>query len=493
MCDEDQRRRKHRRVAIIVVVAALGASVLAWSLGSWIEVQLWHSPADVSRTDDRAINAEPREWPESDLDYTVDIRESGFVRVVVKGGGVTPNPKITTIEANADGVAELPDGSGKVTLRGLALDLLTEKTFQQLQDGEAPNAPWLRPDQNWKPDESSPPATFQHPEGGVAPLSIMGQVAFEPAGVFSAAEGMIWDGATDTPIAIGGAHRRPHPQTRIARWSATQAQLELVGWIWTGASSHLILHATRLDETIDINAEEGVKFEVGDLSGEVVMLREGVWVSGQGQRTTSGQVMGRHYDFHPAKPVGETKQETWAIITTFSHRGFARAFDLTLIDAAGDEHPFGQRPHFEDQSVFFGLTTAKPEGLRLRLHPGATRFRFPIPELDALPSSNHDIKNFFDAKIPYLTVEHPAALSDVIRHTTRLSIWELDGSVRDPDYPENYFPRTYVNATPRDLLLDFRRHSPGKMEVRPDELRIVRWTPKRSNWVERLKGWMPAQ
>ncbi|MEM7014003.1 MAG: hypothetical protein AAF585_21295, partial [Verrucomicrobiota bacterium] len=414
MSDEDQRRRKHRRIAIIVVVAALGASVLAWSVGSWIEIQLWHSPTDVSRTGDYEHPPQNQDWPDSDIEYSVDIRESGFVRVVAKKNGVPPHPKLVTIEANEDGVAELPDGRGTVALRGLALDLLTENSRQQLQDGETLTSPWIRPDQNWTTDESTSPAEFQHPEGAVAPLSIKGQIAFEPAGVLSAAEAMVWDEATDTPIAIAGAVRRPHPQTRISRWNMKEAQLELVGWIWTGAPSYLILHANRLEETIDIEAQEGTKFEAGELTGEIVFLREGSWVSGQGQRSTSGGVMGRHFDFHPAKPVGDSIQETWAVIATFSHMGFATAFDLSWTDAEGNEHPFAQRPNFEDQSVFFGLATAKPEGFRLRLHPGATRIRFPIPELDALPSSNRGLSNFFDADIPYLTVENPAALSDLL-------------------------------------------------------------------------------
>ncbi|MEM7013545.1 MAG: hypothetical protein AAF585_18890, partial [Verrucomicrobiota bacterium] len=73
----------------------------------------------------------------------------------------------------------------------------------------------------------------------------------------------------------------------------------------------------------------------------------------------------------------------------------------------------------------------------------------------------------------------------------RLSIWELDGAVRDPIYPDGYFPRTYVDITPRDLLRDFQKHAPGKLEVRSDELRIVRSAPEKSGWFRQLRDLLP--
>lgn len=66
------------------------------------------------------------------------------------------------------------------------------------------------------------------------------------------------------------------------------------------------------------------------------------------------------------------------------------------------------------------------------------------------------------------------AFYEVITQTTRLPLREVDGNVQDPVFPPGYFPREFINTTPRQLLEEWRRHAPGRTWVDNENLRIVR-------------------
>jgi len=143
---------------------------------------------------------------------------------------------------------------------------------------------------------------------------------------------------------------------------------------------------------------------------------------------------------------------------------------IDLVDAQGDLLPVSNRGTAGDMTY---LSAARPldqvDRIRLTLWPRLERTVIRIPEMPGLPEVNRGVTNLFDVRLPLVVVRTEVELRQVLEGTLQM---DLKRSFA-PAPPTNYFPRAFTNATPRELLREYCRLFPKRLEPVVDEEALI--------------------
>ena len=89
--------------------------------------------------------------------------------------------------------------------------------------------------------------------------------------------------------------------------------------------------------------------------------------------------------------------------------------------------------------------------LRLIHRPFTKRIVVPVDQLPGLPEMNSEVDNLFDVRIPYVWLNNEHQMERLIRGALQLQFSKNFTAV----VPEDFFPREYRDATPREILEDY--------------------------------------
>ncbi|MFT5465136.1 MAG: hypothetical protein ACI8UO_000223 [Verrucomicrobiales bacterium] len=136
---------------------------------------------------------------------------------------------------------------------------------------------------------------------------------------------------------------------------------------------------------------------------------------------------------------------------------------------------------------FSTLNADEITAFRGRYLSNYVRAIFPIDRLAGIPEANQNIENLFNVRIPYARVERMQSFQVLIGGATQMEMMSW-GEMRD-DQLDGYFPKTFTDVTPADLLEEFQRLSPAQsFETPPNEFKIVPRTDLPSAW-DKTKNW----
>jgi hypothetical protein len=102
--------------------------------------------------------------------------------------------------------------------------------------------------------------------------------------------------------------------------------------------------------------------------------------------------------------------------------------------------------------------------LRIKYYPHIKRLIWRLPELPGLPEQNRNLKNLFDARIPYLRIAHEYQLNEALGHAVGMDV--QSGFLP----PATAMPITLTNASPSDLLEKLQSFAPPRTEIYVDSV-----------------------
>ncbi|HEV8541705.1 MAG TPA: hypothetical protein VGR78_04885 [Verrucomicrobiae bacterium] len=109
--------------------------------------------------------------------------------------------------------------------------------------------------------------------------------------------------------------------------------------------------------------------------------------------------------------------------------------------------------------------------IRVKYYPNLYRIIFTLSELPGLPEENRNIRNLFDARIPYTRIRSEWDFQRTIECLTAMEVPPLN-----LQFTNTVFPINRTNLTTRDLFLEFGAHlaNPGEsLGVDPAQNRII--------------------
>jgi hypothetical protein len=130
--------------------------------------------------------------------------------------------------------------------------------------------------------------------------------------------------------------------------------------------------------------------------------------------------------------------------------------DIELLDDAGKPLPnYGSSSGSNVLVPSVRGAADEVKEIRIKYYPKVYRIIFKLPELPGLPEENRDLKNLFDARVPYMRLQQQWSVDDALRRLTQMNIFM--GSL--PLNPTNiYYPIIYTNRTTRDIFEDVAHH-----------------------------------
>lgn len=142
----------------------------------------------------------------------------------------------------------------------------------------------------------------------------------------------------------------------------------------------------------------------------------------------------------------------------------------------GDERLFRSEP--------YEVAADEIMALRGRYLGHVVRVVFVLPGIPGMQNPRDEVDNLFKINIPEFRAENQFELQDFIQQSTQM---EMTGSFRS-SFPQGYFPRTYENVTPQQLLTEWETNTPGpEITTRSRDHLIVR--DAKPEWRDKLKMW----
>jgi hypothetical protein len=124
--------------------------------------------------------------------------------------------------------------------------------------------------------------------------------------------------------------------------------------------------------------------------------------------------------------------------------------------------------------------------IRVKYYSKVARLIFQIPELPGLPEENRNLKNLFDARIPYIRFQQEW---DVISGLNGLT-QTVPSTFNTLNQTNTYYPLIFTNVTTRELFLDVSRRLPNvedRLTVDPAKNTIEVAHPPLAVLLEKLR------
>jgi hypothetical protein len=147
-------------------------------------------------------------------------------------------------------------------------------------------------------------------------------------------------------------------------------------------------------------------------------------------------------------------------------QAMAMPIDVEFLDDTGKVLPGGSSGG-AGGSMLVASTRAPLEKIsiiRVKIYPVVRRLIFRLPEIPGLPSENKNVQNLFDVRIPYLRLLTEHDFKETIAGILQMEIQNY----QTLNIPPGYFPKAFVNVTPRDLLNEYVKFLPQRRQVRID-------------------------
>lgn len=470
---------KRRRRASLLVVGLLCLIAVVWIWLYWNRSP-WFSPPDTPRNVpawDLAFGPPESLQPGPEFGESwVEPMDDGRIRIQydprwIDGGASWMSEE--NIRANVDGVAQLP-GGGSIRLEAFAFEIW---------DGDREKAT----------AEETVPARFRAP-GNQQLLTaakreeLLEKLDSEQA-VFEVAE----------------LHERPRLRvvftsdgSREVRWARpmlfdARTHQYFMGWLEEiGEQSVLvdfkpaIWHEIPLLLTFDIALDPPVEFHIPNESNWQADLDEfRIQLLGVAQGRYGNFRRHRYNQGEGAMTVDESGPGATAIFLV-DPGIYAALVEVSAISADGTtETKRFERSSF-GQLMFASFETLEAEEIKAfrgRYLSSYTRVVFPIDKLPGIPASNRDVSNLFDVRIPFVRVENGADFKRLIEDSTQLAM------ATGEFMPDDFYPHTFTNATPADLLTVLDRSvSESSFEVRLDDFQIVQ-RDREPGLREKMRSW----
>ena len=104
-----------------------------------------------------------------------------------------------------------------------------------------------------------------------------------------------------------------------------------------------------------------------------------------------------------------------------------------------------------------------------------------------MPPQNQQVKNLFDVVIPFTVIQYPDDLPERVRSIVQM---QINSNRPFLATAPGFFPRTFTNTTPRQLLSEYLRLCPAdvRVSVKPqsDELEFRR--PMLAVLIDKLRN-----
>jgi hypothetical protein len=111
------------------------------------------------------------------------------------------------------------------------------------------------------------------------------------------------------------------------------------------------------------------------------------------------------------------------------------------------------------------MPLAELSEIRVRQYSQVKRLIFRLPEIPGLPGENRAVTNLFDLQIPYVHLRDPDDFRNLITRTVQME-FANDLVIQ---FPPDYFPKSFTQITPRELLQEYASHFPGQKKIRIDQ------------------------
>lgn len=249
----------------------------------------------------------------------------------------------------------------------------------------------------------------------------------------------------------------------------------------------VIIAVGRRPEVIEVEPHVGQTFQLGKANGQVLYHRSGAW---------SGEWWVQPDPYREAAWTVGLALDRWIPL-------YAVSASAILADGSTDKLVRFPRGSFVVHPSRIQkrclLTAEAPEGaekLQIHYRPDWTFVRFPLQQLPGLPEENDAIEDRFDTRIPCVRFANAEQfVLAICDHTGMEFAFESSPGAFSPTYPvgefpDDYFPRTFVNTTPRKLLNELRKNVPHGhfwTDGRAIKYRIAEeqtWLTKTRDWVK---------
>ncbi len=127
--------------------------------------------------------------------------------------------------------------------------------------------------------------------------------------------------------------------------------------------------------------------------------------------------------------------------------------------------------------------------VRAKYYPNARRLIFHLPELPGLPEENRHVDNLFAVKIPYVRLETSWDFVRCIQDATQLN-FTFSGPAPVTMFPPGYFPHSFENVTPEELLAEYLKYKYPNRVVRVDAKNntLTFADPTLKSWKEKVQS-----
>ena len=256
-------------------------------------------------------------------------------------------------------------------------------------------------------------------------------------------------------------HATVSNQHEWERVGDTRYRIDLDWQMWHSAPTKLaweLAHGSPKTVTLPVKAGEMATFEQGAIK-LLLVLDEGYRGLNQHRRSQAQLHMAQ------LRPDPSSKGESSTLVFACYPQAYPLPVEWELLDEDGNvlRHR-NSAAAGRLKIVSLSHPPAKIDAIRLRIYPEMSRLIFSFPRLPGLPEANREVSNLFDVTMPYVRFEAAFELRNTVERSLQMRIFPS----RRARFPPAYFPREFVDATPRQLLSEYLTYCPPPKHLRLD-------------------------